>query len=188
MLKMRKIVYFICLLLSCVINAQVVIGNEVPIESSSILEFSVGKKGIILPKVDILDPEIIYASGTFLMDKNDKRVKIFIEGNWLEISDEGSLTEITSENTGYPLTTAVVINDSEEIGGGMVISDTSSETYIETVADGILVLESDDKALVLPHVADPHLNIPKPVAGTMCYDTVSNSLAIFDGVVWNYWK
>jgi hypothetical protein len=40
--------------------------------------------------------------------------------------------------------------------------------------------------MVFPKVASPDLNIPSPVAGTMVYDTVSQSVALFDGTVWNY--
>ena len=57
-----------------------------------------------------------------------------------------------------------------------------------TAVDGVLVLESADKALVLPKISNPHLNVKSPYAGMMCYDTIRQALAIFDGTVWNYWK
>ena len=34
----------------------------------------------------------------------------------------------------------------------------------------------------------PHLNVKSPYPGMMCFDTVSNTLAVFDGENWNYWK
>ena len=53
---------------------------------------------------------------------------------------------------------------------------------------GILVLADTDKAMVLPKVASPHLNIVNPAAGMMVYDTTSKQLAVFNGTVWSFWK
>ncbi|MNG09522.1 hypothetical protein D3C84_929420 [compost metagenome] len=58
----------------------------------------------------------------------------------------------------------------------------------ESAADGVLVLESADKALVLPKVNNPHITVKSPYTGMMCYDLNKKAVAIFDGVVWNYWK
>lgn len=58
----------------------------------------------------------------------------------------------------------------------------------ESAADGVLVLESTNRALVLPHVTNPHLTVKSPYPGMMCYDTVKKAVAVFDGTVWNYWK
>uniref|UniRef100_A0AAU6WRA1 Uncharacterized protein n=1 Tax=Chryseobacterium endophyticum TaxID=1854762 RepID=A0AAU6WRA1_9FLAO len=46
---------------------------------------------------------------------------------------------------------------------------------------GILVLKDTNKAMVLPKVASPHLNIINPSAGMMVYDTVKHQLAVFNG-------
>ena len=53
---------------------------------------------------------------------------------------------------------------------------------------GLLVLADTDKAMVLPKVASPHLNIVNPAAGMMVYDTTSKQLAVFNGTVWSFWK
>jgi len=53
---------------------------------------------------------------------------------------------------------------------------------------GVLELRANDKALVLPKVENPHLNVKSPVPGMMVYDSNSKSLAIFDGLKWNYWN
>ncbi|WP_148043492.1 hypothetical protein [Chryseobacterium sp. G0240] len=55
-------------------------------------------------------------------------------------------------------------------------------------APGVLVLESANKALILPKVAAPHLNVKNPYPGMICYDTASKSMAVFDGLKWSYWK
>ena len=53
---------------------------------------------------------------------------------------------------------------------------------------GILVLADTNKAMVLPKVASPHLNIVNPSPGMMVYDTTSKQLAVFNGTVWSFWK
>jgi hypothetical protein len=52
---------------------------------------------------------------------------------------------------------------------------------------GILVLEDANKAMILPKVASPHLNIISPAAGMMVYDTQKKQLAVFNGTVWSFW-
>ena len=55
-------------------------------------------------------------------------------------------------------------------------------------APGILVLTDTNKAMILPKVASPHLNIINPSAGMMAYDTVKRQLAVFNGTVWSFYK
>ncbi|MBQ0152623.1 MAG: hypothetical protein KBS61_06995 [Chryseobacterium sp.] len=57
-----------------------------------------------------------------------------------------------------------------------------------TSTPGILVLEDSNKAMILPKVSSPHLNIKNPETGTMAYDTVSKQLAVYNGKVWSFWK
>lgn len=54
--------------------------------------------------------------------------------------------------------------------------------------NGFFVLADTNKAMVLPKVADPHLNIINPEPGTMVYDTTSKLLAVYNGSVWTFWK
>ena len=53
---------------------------------------------------------------------------------------------------------------------------------------GILVLTDTDKAMILPKVAVPHLNIKNPAAGMLVYDTTNRQLAVFNGKNWSFWK
>ena len=93
-----------------------------------------------------------------------------VENNvWKDLSDVGNSSNLIS-------------NSSNDIGEGVIIGAESSS------AAGILVLESTDKAMVLPKITNPHLTVKNPYPGMMCYDIVSKSLAVFDGVNWNYWK
>lgn len=151
--------------------AQVALGKQVVDGASTVLDFnnsSGNTKGLILPATSGL-PTGTLVNGTFVFDVTDNKVKVYENDVWKPLSDAGN-------------SSAVVANNSAEVGKGVIIGAPSS------VADGVLVLESADKAMVLPQIATPHVNVKSPYPGMMCYDTTSKTLAIFDGTVWNYWK
>lgn len=161
------------------VKAQVAIGKVAITNASVILEFdnaTTNKKGIILSGVENVNNAITTATpaannGTFVFDRSDDRVKMYQNQTWVNLSDPGSKTKIT------PNTSAEVVPNQ----GTIIGSATSS-------AKGVLVLEAPNKAMVLPWITNPHLNVLNPYPGMMCYDTTSRSLAVFDGTVWNYWK
>lgn len=176
---MKKII-FLALLALLTINtkAQVAIGKTVVTNSSVILEFdgaTANTKGIILSAVNNLSNVLgtIPAdnNGTFLFDKSDDRVKMYENGVWVNLSDSGSETKIIANTT----------DEKNPMQGAIIGKSTSN-------AKGVLVLESSNKALVLPWIQNPHLNVKDPYPGMMCYDTASRTLAVFDGLLWNYWK
>lgn len=151
--------------------AQVAIGKQAVNGNSTVLDFdnvSGNTKGLILPATSGL-PTGSLVNGTFVFDVNDKKVKVYENDVWKPLSDAGS-------------SSAVVANNSAEVGQGVIIGATSS------TADGVLILESPDKAMILPQIAVPHINVKNPYPGMICYDTASKTLAVFDGSVWNYWK
>lgn len=137
--------------------------------NASLLDFPTGTtKGIILPAVEALPTSP--ANGTFLLDKTDQKIKMYQNGSWVDLSGAGSTAAIVPYS-------GTVDNGKKTIIGSRT-----------TAADGVLVLESPNKALVLPRVANPQLSVKSPYPGMMCYDTVSKSLAVFDGKLWNFWK
>lgn len=160
------------LMILCGFGSLTVLGQtaieKYTVDGDGILDFASGtSKGIILPAVEILPA--VPANGTFVYHKNDQKVKMFENGVWVNLSDVGDNTAILPYNG----------------------TATSKQTIIgatSTAAAGALVLESTSKALILPKVASPHLNVPSPYPGMMCYDTDAKALAVFDGAVWNYWK
>lgn len=161
-------------LFSSLIFAQVSIGKNEVEGKNTILDFNSttdNTNGIILPaltKVPIgLDNT--ENGGTFIFDLSDNKVKMFENGIWVELTDEGSKK-------------GLLINDSEDIGDGIIIGAS------ETKAIGALVLESENSAMILPKVYRPEVNVLGPYPGMICYDTASKSIAIFDGLVWSYWK
>lgn len=152
-------------------NAQTAIDKKTA-ESSSVLDFASGTtKGIILPAVETLPTTP--ANGTFLFDKIAKIVKMYQNGAWVNLSGVGDIAG-TVPIAPY---SGTVDNGKQTVIGAR-----------STTADGVLVLESTDKALVLPKISNPHLNVKSPYPGMMCYDTNRKALAVFDGKVWNYWK
>ncbi|TKB98283.1 hypothetical protein FA045_14280 [Pedobacter cryotolerans] len=161
--------------------AQTAIEKQTVSSTSSVLDFAAGTtKGIILPAVETLPTTP--ANGTFLLDKNDKKIKMYQNGAWVELSNTGDITTIVSYS-------GTVDNGKQTIIGSRTtkVVDVSGN-YVDGPVDGVLVLESPNKALVLPKVANPHLTVKSPYPGMMCYDTVSKSLAVYDGKLWNYWK
>ena len=172
MIKILMRVHFIGIslfmnLYSLSVKGQLSIGKS-SVDGDGIVDFGNFPKGIVLPIVNSLpNPP---SPGTFVVDNNDNKVKVFSNGTWIYLTDVVGSTDRR------------IANLSSDIGEGVIIGNSESS------AKGILVLESENKALILPKVANPHLNIPNPVIGTICYDVVSKSLAIYDGNEWHYWK
>lgn len=151
--------------------AQVAIGKQVVDGDSTVLDFnnvSGNTKGLILPATSGV-PTGSLVNGTFVFDVTDNKVKVYENDTWKLLSDAGS-------------SSAIVANNTAELGKGVIIGASTS------TADGVLVLEAADKAMILPQIATPHINVKNPYPGMICYDTTSKTLAIFDGSVWNYWK
>jgi hypothetical protein len=182
---MKTRFYFILSALFITTNLFAQVGIAGVPRDGALLDFAEGAidtKGIILPIVS-LDVNLVYHDGTLLVDRDDKIVKVRWNGSWRELSDPGSFDPVVVNS--QPRTTAAILPtnvNTEDLTSKIVIGDQN------TNVDGMVVLESVDKALVLPYVEDPHLNIPMPVAGTVCYDTKAKAIAIFDGKVWSYWK
>ena len=178
-LKMKKMKKYILtsliLFASTAISAQVAIGKETINGTSTILDFydaADNFRGILLPAVDEAPASLTADNnGTFLFDVSDKKLKMYENGIWVELSGEGDDTNLIVNTT----------DENTQEQGVIIGADTSS-------AKGVLVLEAADKAVILPKIANPHTTVKSPYPGMMCYDTASKSLAVFDGKVWNYWK
>lgn len=177
---MTKIIYStLLLMLASYAQAQIVIGGKQDIEgTTTLLDFNntaTNTLGIILPAVTNVTNALaaipVNSNGTFLFDRSVSKVKMYQNNVWVDLSDTGSSTKIMVNNS----------NDYTTTQGVIIGSPTSN-------AKGVMVLESANKAMILPRIANPHTSVKSPYPGMMCYDTYSNSLAIFDGTNWNYWK
>lgn len=185
---MKKYIVFL-LLIGNFSHAQIAIGKNNLVSISSIIEFggetatnastdaeTTNFRGIILPNVTssptftVVSPSTNHPqNGTFIFDKQSMKVRMFENGNWVDMTDAGTVN-------------GIIPGSGTATGSGVIIGASTSN------AEGTFVLESANKALVLPHIKDPATNVKSPYQGMMCYDTLSNSIAIFDGVNWSYWK
>lgn len=151
--------------------AQIAIGKN-NVDGAGLLDFDTGK-GLILPWVETAGTAD--ADGTLIFDTTDNKVKARINGAWVDLSENpGTLnTDKTNKVNQHLLKT--------ENNNNIVLGSTTP------TANGVLVLESSDKALILPKMASPHLNMVDPEPGTIVYDTVSNLMCIFNGEEWTFW-
>lgn len=152
------------------VNAQVAIGKP-SIDGDAILDFEAQTtKGLILPIVTSLPSGPNLQNGTLLMNFTTAKILCYSNGRWSDLTDADGNTSTVS------------VNPSSETGTGVIIGNTTSN------AEGVLVLESNSKALVLPKIYKPHINAPSPYPGMICYDTNSRTIAIYNGTYWYFWK
>lgn len=159
-------------------QAQVIIEkdvNQVLSSPSVLMEFGSQPKGVLLPWVTNTAGVTNPVAGTVVYDVSDKKVKYLkggTGGGWIDMSiDANGVVDTSLQDTPNDAPTAKT-----------VIGDRN------TAAPGILVLDSPDKALVLPKVSRPAINIVNPSPGMMAYDTNAKQLAVFNGTVWTFWK
>lgn len=162
-------------------EAQIIIGKNNIESPNIILDFDYdggnNKRGIILPAVTEL-PDTP-ANGTFVFDTTDNTVKVFYLNNlnvaeWVDLTGHEGSGSFDTDTRNHLVAT-------EETGDGTIIG-------ADDGAEGVLVLESSNKSMILPKVASPHINVKSPYPGMMCYDTVTKSLAVFDGTKWYFWR
>ena len=173
-------------------SAQVIVGDAVgtvaPANKGSVLlEFALGNKGIIVPYVRTLPATLpTRTEGTILLDASNPtkaRMKFYnantnpLSNGWFDLSGQDG--NVTSALADQP----TVVQAPEIATSKAIIGSTSS------AADGVLVLESTTKAMVLPQVMDVQL-IPSPSPGMMVYvnKTGAKRLAVFNGAKWSFWK
>lgn len=172
---MKKIIFSsIISLLASILQGQVAIGKTSVTNSSVSLEFGTENRGLLLPWVNSSTALSSSVDGTLIYDVSDKKVKYKKDGSWFDLSVDGNGAVDTTLQDGLSENTTA-----KTIIGSNVGTDTTS---------GILVLSDSNKAMVLPKVASPHLNIIKPAAGMLAYDINTKQLAVFNGVNWSFWK
>lgn len=156
------------------IHAQIAIGKQAVSNTSVSLEFDTTEnRGLILPYVETKTG--ITENGTIIYDVTDHKVKYLKDTNvWEDLSVDATGTANIAIQTGKTESTSA-----KAAIGTTAATDTTP---------GVLVLSDTDKAMVLPQVASPHLNIINPAAGMMVYDTTKRQLAVYNGTVWSFWK
>ncbi len=163
---MKKII--ICFFISSFATAQIAIGKENN-NPAALLDFPAGTtKGIILPAIVNTSNMASAVPGTLVFDRASLKVR-YNNGFWRDLTDGSGV------NPPY-------VASPDQANAKVVLgSDTSA-------ADGVLVLESNTKALVLPHITNPVTNVKSPVAGMICYDPGKKMMMVYDGQKWYFWN
>lgn len=172
---MKYIITSICITLSIYVNAQLVFGKDQVSSNSVAVEFADHEpRGLILPWVISASSVTGAVQGTMVFDTGDYKVKFLTNSGWkdLTVINDG-FTNATEQNL-------LLDNTSAKLAIGSSAEDDT--------APGILVISDTDKALVLPKVEDPHLNIVNPSAGMIVYDPTKKMLVVFNGNSWTFWK
>lgn len=167
-----KTYLYLFLLLPAFASSQVIIGSgKTTITNSSVsLEFGTEPKGILLPWVESAGIVQTPVPGTFLFDAADRRVKLKTATSWLDL---------TIDPTGIVDTTLQDLYSEKE--------EASVTIGKPTGAKGILLLEDQAKAMILPLV-NSYKEIINPSAGMLVFDTSTQYLCTFNGKVWSFWK
>ena len=179
---MKNIFITLSIFLSTCAFAQVAIGKASVSSTAVSLEFGNENRGIILPWVDSTGGVIGAVNGTIVYDTSDKKVKVKYASGWKDLSVDttGTTVDPLTSVDGLTLQNSITDLDNAKVQiGGDPATDTTP---------GILVLADTNKAMVLPKVASPHLNIVNPSPGMMVYDTAKKQLVVFNGTVWSFWK
>ena len=182
---MKNIIALLTFMVSTCAFAQVAIGKSAVTNTSVSLEFGdyvAGQgKGIIVPWAT---PRSNMQQGTILFDTSDKIMKYHkADGSWFNLTKNETTTvegQANYDTTGVVNTTLQASLTDKP--------DAKAAIGTPTSTPGILVLEDANKAMVLPKVPSPHLNIINPEPGMMVYDTTTKQLAVFNGKVWSFWK
>ncbi|RKS96001.1 hypothetical protein [Chryseobacterium defluvii] len=172
---MKKIFIPIFAFISACVYSQVAIGKSSVTNSSVSLEFgNTESKGLLLPWVTSAGAVSGAVDGTMIYDTADKKVKYRKNGSWFDLSTDttGTVNTVLQDPLSEQATAKTVI-------GSNAVADTTP---------GILVLSDTNKAMILPKVDSPHLNIINPAPGMIVYDNVKHQLAVFNGTVWSFWK
>lgn len=169
---MKNIIIAITVLCSASAFGQVIIGTgkTVPTTSSVSLEFGTENKGMLLPAVDSQTAVIGAVPGTLIFDAADKKVKVKLTNSWKDFS-------VNATGQGYTTPAFTAEAASAKVAIGSSVSKTP----------GILVLEDNNKAMLLPTVHS-YADIISPSAGMIVYVKDVKQVAFYNGSVWTFWK
>lgn len=190
---MKKIITTIAVFASLAIYSQVRIGESSATGMSStsvLLEFGDTKdKGIILPYVETVPTGANDAKGgTLIFDVSaNSQYKVRVKNEnagWTDLSNVSGYSAAI-ETKVKSIQTAALADVTVPNAKAIIGSSTST-------TEGVLVLESANKAMVLPIVED-YTKILNPSPGTMAFvkhptDATKHRLIVFNGLTWSFWK
>lgn len=156
--------------------------------TSVLLEFGTDNdKGIILPYVETVPTGATTAlGGTMIFDvsaNGEYKVKVKNQNaGWKDLSVQSGYSAAVEAVVKPPQASPLA----DQTGAKSIIGDATTAT------DGVLVLDSPDKAMVLPIVSNFN-TIPNPSPGMMAFlqhptDSTKHRLIVFNGQKWTFWK
>ncbi|WP_228448796.1 hypothetical protein [Chryseobacterium mulctrae] len=155
--------------------------------TSVLLEFGTDNdKGIILPYVEILPSGTNNSKGgTLIFDvsvNSEYKIKVKNENTgWTDLSIQSGYSAAVQNVVKTPQALPLI----DQSGAKAVIGDANTTT------DGVLVLNSSDKAMVLPIVSS-YTQIKNPSPGMVAFLQGTNAgehrLIVFNGQKWTFWK
>lgn len=190
---MKRLLSTMTLLIFVSAYSQVIIGDAigtVPVgeKTSVLLEFAAGQdKGLILPYVRTLPSGNGLTEGTLVLDaSNSTASKIRYYNGVISSESPNGWVDLSNGNTSDisgPLLAQPDLNTIDSQEGKVIIGANS------TTSDGVLVLESDDKAMVLPIVSNTD-DVVDPAPGMIVYINKAGAkrLAVYNGEGWTFWK
>lgn len=188
----KKTAVIFSLSISALVLSQVRIGGTNSVSNTSstsvLLEFGTDNdKGIILPYVETVPSGANDAKGgTIIFDvsaNSEYKVKVKNENaGWNDLSRVSGFSTSVESIVKPPQASPLA----DKAGAKAVIGNSATAT------DGVLVLDSSDKAMVLPIVSN-YTNIPNPSPGMMAFlkhptDSAKHRLIVFNGQKWTFWK
>lgn len=195
---MKKIIVTLLVSISILSFSQVRIGannavNSLTNTTSVLLEFGTDKdKGIILPYVETVPSGVNDAKGgTLIFDvsattenpNGEYKVKVKNEtAGWSDLSVQSGYSTTVETDVKDPQATPLA----DKAGAKVIIGNK------DTTTDGVLVLDSNDKAMILP-IVDDYKAIKNPSAGMMVFlkhptDNTKHRLIVFNGLKWTFWE
>lgn len=209
---MKKLITTFSILFAIPFSSQIAIGKSAVTAGSNVsLEFydaTDNVKGIVLPWVSTVpDNPLPYnattgegyrgmqgtiVDGTIIFNLPDKKVKYMKAGTWFDLTGSPTFPLVLKDESNNDVTFVQFNSINSSLQDNARESDNAKSAIGVNAAtdttNGILVLTDSDKAMVLPKVESPHLNVQNPAPGMMVYDTVKRQLAVFNGTVWSFWK
>jgi len=168
-MNLKVNLFIISLFVTTLANAQIGIEKE-SVDGSGLVDFPEGTtKGIILPQVTNNLNMTDTSAGTFVFDEASSKVKYYNGTDWIELTGQPGVSKTLLAGTEQNRSSGVIIGAPD------------------SAAKGVLVLESAEKALILPKVINPAINVKSPSAGMMCYDPVAKLVCFYNGVNWSFW-
>ncbi|EKB61687.1 hypothetical protein [Bergeyella zoohelcum] len=183
---MKKTIILSAICLAQSVFSQIAIGGKGSVSSASVsIEFndndadrSNNKRGLVLPWVTSVQAVENGATaagrtlvnGTLIFDTSDKKVKLKKPTGW---------EDLTLSTSGI-VDTSLQDNRTEDPKAKVSVGTTQSNV------DGILVLEDNNKAMMLP-IVNSYEDIISPEPGTMVFDFPKHLLCFYNGKEWTFW-